>query len=59
MKPIFDHRTVIGYASNPKQAQKIIRKLLQTVPRGWRITVKERDTSLIDLPSGYVYSVHP
>ncbi len=59
MKPIFDHRTIIGYAKSSKQAQKIIVGLYQSIPRGWKVSVVERDTSIIDLPSGFIFSIHP
>jgi len=59
MLPIFDHRTIIGYASNAGQAQRIVRGLLQTIPTGWRITVRVRNVDLINLPAGWIYSVHP
>ena len=59
MQPIYDHRTVIGYAKTSTQAKKIIKSLLQTIPKGWAVTVKERNTDIVDLPSGWVYSVHP
>jgi hypothetical protein len=59
MKPIFDHRTIVGYAKSPKQAKKIIEGLLQTIPKGWKVTVMERNTSIVDLPASWVYSVHP
>jgi uncharacterized protein YbdZ (MbtH family) len=36
-----------------------LRNLLQHIPKGWRITVQHRDTSIIHLPAGWVYSVHP
>jgi len=58
-QPIYDHRTVVGYASTPKAAQKVLRGALQHIPKGWKITVRERDTSIIDLPPGFIYSVHP
>jgi len=53
-----------NHATNPstkslKQAEKIIKGLLQTIPKGWKVTVRERDTSIIDLPAGFVYSIHP
>lgn len=57
--PIFDHRTVIGYASTPKQAQSIVKGLLQTIPKGWKVTVKRRNTDIVELPDGWVYSIHP
>ena len=59
MLPIYDNRTIVGYASTSKQAQKIVAKLLQNIPKGWKVSVKARDTSIIDLPAGWVYSVHP
>lgn len=58
-QPIYDHRTVVGYAKTPKQAEKLLREMLQHTPKGWRVTVRERDTSIIDLPPGFIYSVHP
>lgn len=57
--PIYDHRTVVGHASSVKDAEKVLRGILQHIPKGWKITVKERDTSIIDLPPGFIYSVHP
>lgn len=59
MKPIFDNRMIVGYASTAKQAARVVRGLLQTIPHGWRVTARLRDTSIIDLPEGWVYSVHP
>lgn len=59
MTPIYDNRTIVGYAETPKQAVRVLKRLLQTVPPNWKITVKERDTAIIDLPAGFIYSVHP
>lgn len=59
MTPIYDHRTIVGYARNIKHAQKILESMIQNIPKGWIISVRERDTSIIDLPPGFVYSVHP
>jgi hypothetical protein len=59
MIPIFDHRNIVGHAKTKKQAERVLRDLLQHIPIGWRITVRERDTSIIHLPAGWVYSVHP
>jgi uncharacterized protein YbdZ (MbtH family) len=59
MYPIYDHRMIVGYASTAKQAQKAVSKLLQSIPKGWKISCRMRDTSIIDLPAGWVYSVHP
>lgn len=59
-KPIFNHRTIIGYATNAKQAEMLLNKMLKgSINTGWKITVRERDTSIIDLPAGFVYSIHP
>lgn len=57
--PIFDHRQIVGYASTAKQAEKIVKGLLQTIPKGWRVSVKLRDTAIVNLPVGWIYSVHP
>ena len=62
MKPIYDHRIIIGYAKTPKQAQKIVKELLQHMPKNWKITVKERSGLICDLyglDAGFVYCVHP
>lgn len=59
MMPIYDNRKIVGYARTAKQAQKIVASLLQHTPKGWRVSIRMRDTSIIDLPSGWVYSVHP
>lgn len=59
MIPIFDNRAIVGYARNCKHAQRILKVLLQNVPSGWTIDVKERDVSIVDLPPGFIYSVHP
>lgn len=59
MLPIYDNRTVVGYASTKAQAEKTVRKLLQTIPNGWKVTAKMRDTTIVDLPAGWIYSVHP
>jgi len=58
MTPIWNHRELVGHARNQAHAQKILRGILSINP-GWKITVRERDTDLIDLPAGFVYSVHP
>ena len=58
MKPIFNHRELLGYARTKKQAEKIVRNLVN-VNNGWKVTVSDRDTRIIDLPEGYVYSIHP
>lgn len=59
MTPIYDHRQIVGYAATAKAAQRIVAGLLQSVPAGWTITVRERDTDLIPLPAGWIFSVHP
>lgn len=59
MKPIWNHRELIGHASTATGARRVIAGLLQTIPPGWKITVRERDTTVIDLPAGFVFSVHP
>jgi hypothetical protein len=59
VKPIYNNREIVGYAKNTTQAKNIIKKALQNIPKNWVISVRLRDTSLIDLPEGFIYSVHP
>jgi hypothetical protein len=59
MKPIYNNREILGYAKNATQAKKILKKTLQHIPKNWVISVRLRDTSLINLPEGFIYSVHP
>ncbi len=59
LQPIFDHRIIVGYAKTSQQAQKVLKGLLQNIPKGWVIDVRQRDISIIDLPAGFVYSIHP
>jgi hypothetical protein len=60
--PIFSgpyNREIVGFATTTGQAKNILKGLLQTIPKGWTIDVQSRDTSIIDGPSGWIYSVHP
>lgn len=57
--PIWDHRQKIGEAKNEEHAKRKIAGTFQNIPKGWKITVRERDTNLIDLPAGYIFSIHP
>ena len=57
--PIWNNRELVGYASTAKQAARIVRDQLQTIPAGWRVTVRARDTDFIHLPAGWIYSIHP
>ncbi len=59
MTPIFDNRQIVGHAKTAAQAARIVRSLLQHTPKGWKVSVRMRDTSIIDLPAGWVFSVHP
>ena len=59
LKPIWNNRQLVGHAASAAAARRIVAGLLQTVPPGWKITVRERDTALIDLPAGFIFSVHP
>lgn len=59
LTPIYDNRRIVGYAKTTKHAEKLLKDMIQHIPKGWRITVRERDTSIIDLPPGFVYSIHP
>ncbi len=55
--PIFDHRRIIGFASSAKQAKSIVKSSLSSIPAGFEISVRLRDTSVVDLPEGFVYCV--
>lgn len=57
--PIWDHRHKIGEAKSEEHAKRKIAGILQNIPSGWKITVRERDTNLINLPAGYIFSIHP
>jgi hypothetical protein len=57
--PIYDNRIIVGHATTEKRAKKILSDKLQSIPKGWKISVRLRNTALIDLPEGWVYSVHP
>lgn len=59
MLPIYDHREIVGYAKTINQAKRILKNKLQTIPKGWVINVWERNTEIVDLPKGFVYSVSP
>ena len=56
---IYNGREIIGEANTPAQAIRIVRGILQSIPLGWKVSVRERNTDIIDLPAGWVYSVHP
>lgn len=59
-KPIFNHREIIGYASNSKQAEQIIRNKLQAIPDNFQVVVKERSElmrEMLNSPEGFIYSV--
>lgn len=56
---IYNNREIVGEANTPAQAIRILRGLLQGIPAGWKISVRQRNTDIIDLPAGWVYSVHP
>lgn len=60
MLPIFNNRQIIGYAKNEKQAEKIVRKLLSPIPRGFLLTVWKRPKHLqeiLGMPEGFIYSI--
>lgn len=59
-KPIFNHRTIVGYASNAEQAKRVIKKQLQAIPDNFDVIVKERSELMCDMlksPPGYIYSI--
>lgn len=56
MKPIYNHREIVGHAKTAKQAKRVIMRTL-TVDKGFDVTVWERNTELTGLPAGFVYAV--
>ncbi len=59
-KPIFNHREIIGFASNAKQAERVIRKQLQAIPDNFQVIVKERSElmrEMLNSPDGFIYSI--
>ena len=59
-KPIFNHREIIGYASNPKQAERIIRSKLSAIPDSFQVIIKERSElmrEMLNSPEGFIYSI--
>lgn len=62
IQPVWNNRELVGYAKSEKSAEKLIRSKLQTVPKGWKITAKTRDSFMVEfcgLSAGFVYSIHP
>ena len=60
--PIWNNRELIGHAKNAKSVEKVIRSKLQTIPEGWKVSVKQRSEFMVldcGLPRGFVYSIHP
>ena len=57
--PIYVWRTVVGYASNERQAARVVENLLDVTP-GFRVKVWRRPDYICDickLPAGFVYSI--
>ena len=54
--PIFDHRAVIGHASTLKGAARQIKSIAH-VDEHAKLHVWQRDTSIIDLPAGFVFAI--
>jgi hypothetical protein len=57
--PIYDWRTIVGYADNAAQAKRIVEKLLHVSP-GFQVKVWKRPDYICEickLPAGFVYSV--
>jgi len=57
--PIYDRRTVVGHASNERQATRVVEKLLHVLP-GFQVKVWRRPDYICDickLPAGFVYSI--
>ena len=60
--PIWNNRELVGYAKSAKGAERVIRAKLQTIPKGWKVTVKMRQPIMLELcglECGFVYSIHP
>jgi hypothetical protein len=55
-KPIYDNRTLLGFARSLDHAKKIIRQTVHVNHRA-RLHVWDRDTDLIDLPAGFVFAI--
>jgi hypothetical protein len=57
--PIYDNRTVIGYATNISSAIRFIRKTINVHPQFrvnvWRRTGAMQD--ILNLPDGFVYCI--
>jgi hypothetical protein len=57
--PIYENRTVIGYANNIASAVRFIRKTVNVHPlfrvNVWRRTDAMQD--ILNLPDGFVYSI--
>lgn len=59
-KPIFNHREIIGYATNEKQAEKVIRSKLQAIPDCFQVIVKKRSElmqEMLNSSEGFIYSI--
>jgi hypothetical protein len=59
-KPIFNHREIIGFATNAKQAEKVIRSKLSAIPDSFQVIVKERSElmrEMLNSPEGFIYNV--
>lgn len=57
MLPVYDHRLIIGYAKSAQAAQRLARQAHQGTPSGFQVVARRRDTSIIDLPEGWIYSI--
>jgi hypothetical protein len=57
--PIFNHRECVGEAATPKQAERVLRKVLTIHPRMklhvWRRLPVVQEA--FDLPDGFVYAI--
>ena len=56
LQPVYNNRHLLGHASTIKQAEKLIKKTIDVDKRS-RLHVWQRDTSIIDLPAGFVYAI--
>lgn len=57
MKPIFSNREILGHARTSLQARRVIVKAIGPIQKDFRLSVAERDVSILDGRPGWVYSV--
>lgn len=56
MMPIWNNREKVGEAATAQAARRKLRKILDIKP-GFVLHVWQRQTDIVNLPSGWVYSI--